>query len=331
MPTIYKRLALSLGDPAGIGIDLVLQLAHKQRDSDWIIFADPDIVQQRAKLLNIPITLDIDPKHLQHPRLERPPTPGTLAIIPISCPQPRVKAGQLEVLHAPYVLEALKQATQACQDKLCDALITAPVHKGIINQAGIPFTGHTEFLAAQTQTKQVVMMLATQKLRVALVTTHLPLSAVPAAITAEKVQNVTQILHKALQQQYKIKNPHIIVCGLNPHAGEDGHLGHEEQTIINPVLDQLRSQGMNITGSLPADTAFTQDNLQNADAVLSMYHDQGLPVLKHQGFGQAINITLGLPIIRVSVDHGTALELAGTGKAHTGSFEYALQLAQQLA
>ncbi len=330
MSHLPKRLALSLGDPAGIGIDLILQLSQQMHCGHWLVFADPDVILARAKLLGLDIQLNVDPNHIKPPLTLTSPQTGCLAVVPVHCPQPKVIAGQLNPQHAPYVVEALRQACQACMDGVCDALVTGPVHKGVINQAGIPFSGHTEFLAEQTGTKQVVMMLATPDLRVALVTTHLPLRAVADAITKEKLNDVIQILHQGLKTQFKLAKPHIVVCGLNPHAGEDGHLGAEEQNIINPVLDKLRAQGLHITGAMPADTAFTRDNLTRVDAVLSMYHDQGLPVLKHQGFGRAINITLGLPIVRVSVDHGTALHLAGTGKANTGSLEYALALAEQL-
>ena len=210
-------------------------------------------------------------------------------------------------------------------------MITAPVHKGIINDAGVPFSGHTEFLQELTHAPQVVMMLATHGLRVALVTTHLPLRDVADAITSERIETITRILHADLQQKFAIKKPRILVCGLNPHAGEDGHLGREELDIIQPTLDRLRAEGMNLVGPLPADTLFTPKNLKQCDAVLAMYHDQGLPVLKHRGFGAAVNITLGMPIIRTSVDHGTALDLAGTGEIDTGSLHVALETAYQMA
>jgi 4-hydroxythreonine-4-phosphate dehydrogenase len=210
-------------------------------------------------------------------------------------------------------------------------MITAPVHKGVINEAGIPFSGHTEFLAELTGTEQVVMMLATRGLRVALVTTHLPLKDVPAAITTERLQRVTRILHADLVEKFGIARPRILVCGLNPHAGEGGHLGREEIEIIEPTLEVLRRDGLDLIGPLPADTLFTPKHLDNCDAVLAMYHDQGLPVLKYKGFGAAVNVTLGLPIVRTSVDHGTALDLAGTGQIETGSLQVALETAYEMS
>lgn len=229
------------------------------------------------------------------------------------------------------MLETLTRAGQGCLDGTFAGMITAPVHKGVINQAGIAFSGHTEFLAELTHTQQVVMMLATRGLRVALVTTHLPLKDVAAAITTERLERVIRILHADLQSKFGIAEPRILVCGLNPHAGEGGHLGREEIEIIEPTLERMRTQGVNLIGPLPADTLFTPKYLEHADAVLAMYHDQGLPVLKFKGFGAALNVTLGLPIIRTSVDHGTALDLAGTGKVDIGSLQVALETAYQMA
>lgn len=300
------RIALTPGEPAGIGPDIVLQLAQHDLPAQLIIFADPEMLAQRA------VQLGLKADHLH--------------IVPIPVNQP-VFAGQLNVANAPYVIETLRQACQACQNHDLDALVTGPVHKGIINQAGIPFTGHTEFLAQQTQVEDVVMMLATMRLRVALLTTHLPLSQVSATLTTTKLEHVLRILHTDLQKKFACQHPHILVCGLNPHAGEDGHLGQEEQMIIIPVLNALRAEGMHLTGPVAADTAFTPYSLSNVDAVLTMYHDQGLPVLKSQGFGESVNITLGLPIIRTSVDHGTALKLAGTGCALSSSLYAAIQMA----
>ncbi len=242
-----------------------------------------------------------------------------------------VTAGKLDKANAAFVLQTLTRAAQGCMDGDFAGMITAPVHKGVINEAGIPFSGHTEFLADLTHTPQVVMMLATRGLRVALVTTHLPLRQVSDAITPERLMRVTRILHADLQQKFGIARPRILVCGLNPHAGEGGHLGHEEIDIIEPTLERLRSEGMDLRGPLPADTLFTPKYLEHCDAVLAMYHDQGLPVLKYKGFGAAVNITLGLPIIRTSVDHGTALDLAGSGKIDTGSLQVALETAYQMA
>jgi 4-hydroxythreonine-4-phosphate dehydrogenase len=242
--------------------------------------------------------------------------------------------GVLDSSNARYILDTLRRATEGCLQGEFAALVTGPLHKGSINEAGIPFTGHTEFLAELCHTNRVVMMLASDEgggLRVALATTHLPLREVSDAITPERLEWVLRILHRELQQRFAIPEPRILVCGLNPHAGEGGHLGHEEIEVIAPLLERLRSEGMNLLGPLPADTLFTPRYLKVTDAVLAMYHDQGLPVLKHLGFGRAVNITLGLPIIRTSVDHGTALELAGSGRAESGSLEYAIDVAAQMA
>lgn len=237
----------------------------------------------------------------------------------------------LERANAGYVLETLTRAGKGCLDGHFAGMITAPVHKGVINEAGIAFSGHTEFLAELTHTAQVVMMLATRGLRVALVTTHLPLKDVAAAITAERLERVARILHADLVEKFGLPNPRILVCGLNPHAGEGGHLGREEIEIIEPCLERLRKEGLNLIGPLPADTLFTPKHLEHCDAVLAMYHDQGLPVLKYKGFGAAVNVTLGLPIIRTSVDHGTALDLAGTGRIDGGSLQVALETAYEMA
>ena len=321
---MMPRLAVTPGEPAGIGPDILIQVVQQARNYSLTAFADPDLLLERARLLNLPLTL--------HTRQQGKPVtaPGELMIEPVNCAA-EVQAGILDPLNSGYVLECLKQAVRDCQDNQLDALVTGPVHKGIINEAGIPFTGHTEFLATETATPQVVMMLASQKMRVALVTTHLPLCKVAEAITADLLEKVLRILANELRNKFAITQPRILVCGLNPHAGEGGHLGDEEIRIIEPVLNKLVSEGLNLTGPLPADTLFTQQNLQHCDAVLAMYHDQGLPVLKHSSFGEAINITLGLPIIRTSVDHGTALELAGTGKANPGSMFTALNLAAEMA
>jgi 4-hydroxythreonine-4-phosphate dehydrogenase len=238
-------------------------------------------------------------------------------------------AGRLNVKNAAYVLQTLDAAVDGCRQGMFDAVVTAPVHKGIINEAGMPFTGHTEYLAEKTG-GHPVMMLATEGLRVALATTHLPLKAVPAAITRQRLTQVVEILLHDLHFKLGISKANVLVCGLNPHAGEDGHLGREEIEVIEPVLQTFRDQGANLIGPLSADTLFTTDKLKQADAVLAMYHDQGLPVLKHMGFGEAVNITLGLPIIRTSVDHGTALELAGSGQAKSNSLLYALAVANDM-
>ncbi len=328
MSTTLPRIALTPGEPAGVGPDITLQLAHRPLAAQLIVFADPELLAQRAALLGISVSLHVISWPLARKELI-PHQIGCLNVVPIPLAQP-VTCGKLQSANAAYVLETLKQACQACLDKHTDALVTAPVHKGIINEAGFPFTGHTEFLAHQTGVSQVVMMLATDTLRVALVTTHLPLSQVSATITPTRLETVIRILHADLQSRLHIPHPHILVCGLNPHAGEGGHLGREELLTIIPVLDKLRQEGMQLVGPVPADTAFTTNSLTGIDVVLTMYHDQGLPVLKQQGFGEAVNITLGLPIIRTSVDHGTALELAGTGRAKGGSLYRAVQMALKM-
>ncbi|MDM8561572.1 4-hydroxythreonine-4-phosphate dehydrogenase PdxA [Candidatus Parabeggiatoa sp. HSG14] len=324
------RIAITTGEPAGIGPDVVLQLAQKTIPACLVVFADPDLLAQRAAQLGLAIQLQV---------LSYPPTkkqwlyskhqPGHLEVVAIPLSQP-IKCGQLNPANASYVLETLQQACQGCIEKHFDALVTAPVHKGIINEAnetGIPFSGHTEFLAAQTGVKNVVMMLATPDLRVALVTTHLPLSQINTAITPAHLETVIRILHFDLQKKFGLNKPRILVCGLNPHAGEGGYLGQEEILTIIPTLHKLRLEGICLIGPVSADTAFTPNSLSGVDVVLTMYHDQGLPVLKQRGFGKSVNITLGLPIIRTSVDHGTALELAGTGKASSGSLFYAVETA----
>ncbi|OQW91011.1 MAG: 4-hydroxythreonine-4-phosphate dehydrogenase PdxA [Beggiatoa sp. IS2] len=324
MSTTLPRLAITPGEPAGIGPDVTLQMAQHPIPAHVVAFADPMLLAQRAQQLAIPIHLHIEDHHA--PELHEP---GHLNVVPIALARP-VQCGQLDPANAHYVLATLRQACQACVTKRFDALITAPVHKSIINEAGIAFSGHTEFLAEQTQTDQVVMMLTTAGLRVALVTTHIPLSQVSQMITHQRLQRVIQILYHSLKENFGLPHPHILVCGLNPHAGEGGHLGREEIETISPVLQQLRLQGLHLTGPVPADTAFTPAVLSGVDAVLAMYHDQGLPVLKHQGFGEAVNITLGLPIIRTSVDHGTALELAGTGQALSDSLYCAVYAALEM-
>ncbi len=243
----------------------------------------------------------------------------------------KVQAGKLDATNSEYVLHMLQRAAEGCMSGEFDAMVTAPLHKGIINEAGIKFSGHTEYLAELTKTPQVVMMLVGGSLRVALATTHLALKDVPAAITRENLETTIRILHRDLIEKFGLQSPQILVAGLNPHAGEDGYLGREEIETINPVLAKLRAEGMQLIGALPADTLFTKKYLDNADCVLAMYHDQGLPVLKHASFGQGVNVTLGLPIIRTSVDHGTALDLAGTGKIEIGSMLAAIELAIELA
>ena len=317
-------LAVTTGEPAGIGPDICLSLVNTPQASQCVFIACPELLKARAKKLGIPLKLQD----------WRGPTTNKLAdntlyirAVPTEAP---VAAGQLNTANARYVLHTLDEAISGCQRGEFSAMVTAPVHKGIINDAGVSFSGHTEYLAEKTNTPKVVMMLASPKLRVALVTTHLALSDVPAAITSTVVAETIRIVHQDLRTKFGINAPTLLLCGLNPHAGEDGHMGREEIDTINPAAAKLRAEGINISNALPADTAFTPSSLTGVDAVIAMYHDQGLPVLKAQGFGQAVNITLGLPINRTSVDHGTALELAGTGKANNGSLltaiDYALQL-----
>ncbi len=319
------RIVFTPGEPAGIGPDLCVQLAQRELGADLVTVADPLLLTQRAEQLGLPlITEPFEPA--SPPRRRRK---GILRVLPVPL-ETNVVPGRLDPANASYVLNTLRRATQGCLHGEFQALVTGPVHKGVINEGWGAFTGHTEFLAELTGSIPV-MMLAAPGLRVALVTTHLPLSQVSGAITPERLERITRILHRDLQQRFGLPEPRILVCGLNPHAGEGGYLGREEIEVIEPVLESLRREGMQLTGPLPADTLFTQKYLARADAVLAMYHDQGLPVLKHLGFGRAVNITLGLPIIRTSVDHGTALELAGSDKAEIGSLDAALETAIRLA
>jgi 4-hydroxythreonine-4-phosphate dehydrogenase len=319
------RIAITPGEPAGIGPELCIQLAQQTHPAELIAVADPQLMQERARQLGLPLKLTpFDPATPPTPQM-----PGELTLLPVALQKPATP-GRLDPDNAPYVLETLRQATSGCLQGTFSALVTGPVHKGIINQAGLPFTGHTEFLAGLCKADPV-MMLAIPELRVALATTHLPLTEVSAAITPAGLEKTLRILHRELVTRFGIAHPRILVCGLNPHAGEDGHLGREEIDTIIPLLERLRAEGMALQGPLPADTLFTPRRLAQADAVLAMYHDQGLPVLKHLGFGRAINITLGLPIIRTSVDHGTALDLAGSGHGSSDSLEAALALAIEMS
>ncbi len=319
------RLAITAGEPAGIGPDLCLMLAQQPASCERVVIADPQLLEQRAAQLGLRVELQpFDPDALPAAQAA-----GQLSVLPVSLAA-ECRPGELNRANAAYVLDTLRLAGAGALNGTFDAIVTAPVHKGIINDAGVPFSGHTEFFAEQTATEQVVMMLACPSLRVALATTHLPLRQVADAITGPLIERVMRILHNDLLSKFGIATPRILVCGLNPHAGEDGHLGREELDIIIPALERLRAEGMHLIGPLPADTLFTPKHLDQADAVLAMYHDQGLPVLKHKGFGNAVNITLGMPIIRTSVDHGTALDLAGTGQANPGSLQVALDTAIQM-
>ena len=315
------RFAVTPGEPAGIGPDLCIQLAQQNLPCEIIVIASPQLLKERAIQLGLPLQL----KEFDSTLPVATQTAGCLTVLPVELAEP-VQCGQLNPANSRYVLKTITKATKGCMDAIFDAMVTGPVHKGVINDAGFAFSGHTEFIADITG-GHPVMMLATPGLRVALATTHLPLSEVSSAITHTRLRTVIRVLDHELRTRFGIAHPKILVYGLNPHAGENGHLGREEIDIMVPVLDTFRKQGLNLLGPLPADTLFTDKYLATADAVLAMYHDQGLPVLKHMGFGQAVNITLGLPIIRTSVDHGTALDLAGSGKADLGSLQFALQTA----
>ena len=318
------NFALTSGEPAGIGPDLCIQLAQRQRAQPLVVFADTNLLQQRAQQLGLALGI----KTYQSGQLASCKA-HELTVYPVPLHTP-CTAGQLNPRNAHSVLSMLEHATKACLRGEFAALVTAPVQKSILYDAGIAFSGHTEFLAQLSGVDKVVMMLASPTLRVALVTTHLPLRQVADAITPQELQRTLEILHRSLQQQFGLKQPRILVAGLNPHAGEGGHLGREEIDVIEPVLNTLRNAGFQLTGPLPADTLFTEPYLAQADAVVAMYHDQGLPVLKHSGFGEAVNVTLGLPFIRTSVDHGTALSLAGSGQANTSSLEAAIRYASHM-
>ncbi|MDP2486274.1 4-hydroxythreonine-4-phosphate dehydrogenase PdxA [Pseudoalteromonas marina] len=320
------RIAITPGEPAGIGPDLLITLAQQAWDAQLVVLADAKLLKERAKLLGLTINLiEFD----ENAPAKATPA-GSVYIYQVNLGDD-VELGVLNDANGQYVLDTLRIASEKNMDGTFDAVVTGPVHKGIINKAGISFSGHTEYFAQQSNTADVVMLLATEGLRVALVTTHIPLAYVSRAITEDRLTKVATILEHDLRTKFGIEKPRILVCGLNPHAGEDGHLGREEIDTITPTLDILRSQGMNLIGPLPADTLFQDKYLSEADAVLAMYHDQGLPVLKYKGFGKSVNITLGLPFIRTSVDHGTALDLAGTGTADVGSFELAIREAIKLA
>ncbi|MEM7277369.1 MAG: 4-hydroxythreonine-4-phosphate dehydrogenase PdxA [Pseudomonadota bacterium] len=320
------RLLLTAGEIAGIGPDLCVALAHESLHSELVVVADPEVLKQRAKSLGMSLTIELRAANSlwQHERTR----PGTLAVLPLSYPLPDC-LGQPDPANAEEMLRGLRLAAELCADSVADALVTAPVQKSTVVEAGIRFSGHTEFLAETLGAPQPVMLLVAEQLRVALATTHMPLSEVSQSITTERLEAVLTILEHDLRTRYRLDRPRIVVCGLNPHAGESGHLGHEDDAVIAPLLDKLRQQGMNLIGPLPADTAFTP-HAGPKDAVLAMYHDQGLPVIKYAGFGNAVNVTLGLPIIRTSVDHGTALTLAGTGKADHGSLMAAITEAERL-
>ena len=317
-------LAVTPGEPAGIGPELLLRVACGTRPARLLAVADPGLLEECARRLGL--DLDIVSWSPGQPV----PGDGALACLPVKLAA-RTTPGRLDPANAGYVLDTLRAAVACVRDGHAQALVTGPVHTGVINDAGIAFSGHTEFLADLAGVERVVMMLAAGDLRVALVTTHLPLAKVPSAVTREAVEQSLRITLRELRERFGIARPRVQVLGLNPHAGEGGHLGHEERDIITPAIEACRDDTGEIIGPVPADTAFTRERLARCDAVLAMYHDQGLPVLKHAGFGRAINITLGLPFVRTSVDHGTALDIAGQGVADPGSLQEALRTAARMA
>jgi 4-hydroxythreonine-4-phosphate dehydrogenase len=334
------RIALTSGEPAGIGPELCLAIATRELPCELVCLADRTLLAERSKRLGLNIELrDYVPPRGAAPRSASPPgdasrtpqrhEPGTLVVEhhPLAVPS---TPGHLDTANARYVLDLLDRATDGASAGEFSAVVTAPVHKSVIADSGVPFMGHTEYLAARTHAPLPVMMLASKAMRVALATTHLPLKEVSAAITIDSLCKIATILHNDLEKWWGIANPRIAVCGLNPHAGESGHLGDEEIKVIGPAIELLKERGIRVSGPLPADTAFVPRILADFDAVLAMYHDQGLPVIKHAGFDTAVNITLGLPILRTSVDHGTALDLAGTGRADPNSLLSAIGLAIEL-
>ena len=315
-------IAVTSGEPAGIGPDICLSLAVRRFSARVVVLGDRSLLASRAAQLGASVSIrDFD--------IGRPAAAGELEVLHIPV-RAECRAGVTDSANARYVLDLLDTAADGCTQGRYAAMVTAPVDKGVIASAGIPFTGHTEYLAQRTGTEQVVMMLAGGGLRVALATTHLALKDVPNAITRQSLERVIRVLSAALERHYRLKPPRILITGLNPHCGEAGHLGREEIDVIVPVLEKLRAEGYSLRGPLAADTLFSRDNLREADCVLAMYHDQGLPVLKFASFGAGVNITLGLPIVRTSVDHGTALALAGTGKADPGSLAIAIEAAIEM-
>ncbi len=321
-------IAVTPGEPAGIGPEILVQLAQNQLNAKVVAIADPQLLMDRARLLGLELNLVEfdDDRHRNEGLLPA----KNLLVSPVVL-NDTVKPGVLNPNNGGYVLETLKVASQGCLTNRWQAIVTGPVSKSVINDAGVPFSGHTEFFAEQAGVERVVMMLATEGLRVALVTTHLPLAKVPQAITASLLTEILEITHRELREKFGLESPKIKVCGLNPHAGESGHMGREEIDVIIPVLETLKLKGLNLDGPYPADTVFTPRHMQDCDTIVAMYHDQGLPVLKYKGFHRAVNITLGLPFIRTSVDHGTALDLAGRGTASYESLAYALDTAIEMA
>jgi 4-hydroxythreonine-4-phosphate dehydrogenase len=324
---VYQpRIVITSGEPAGIGPDACVMLAQSDFDADLVVAGDPALLRGTAAALRVPLEVQFYDASL--PRQAH--RAGTLRVLALPTAQP-VSAGQLDKRNAPYVMAMLDRACDGCMNGEFAAMVTAPVQKSILIEAGFAFMGHTEYLAARTRAALPVMMLLADNVRVALVTTHLALADVPKAITRERLAATLRIVHADLERYFRLEAPRMAVLGLNPHAGEGGHLGREELDIIEPVLAEARRAGFRLIGPVPADTAFTPQFLATADVIIAMYHDQGLPVIKHLGFGHGVNLTLGLPILRTSVDHGTALSLARSGKADAGSLRAAVALAIELA
>lgn len=324
-PLSAKRLVITTGEPAGIGPDLAVAAALRDWPCELVFAGDPALIAERAGALGAKAA----PREWRASAAPVPHRAGSMPVLPVALARP-CTAGRPDPANAGYVTAQLDAALAGCRDGRFAAMVTAPVQKSVINEAGLPFTGHTEYLAARTGSAHPVMLLVAGTLRVALATTHLPLAAVPGAITADSLAATLDVLHAGLAGAFGIRAPRILVCGLNPHAGESGHLGREEIEVVGPAVRAARARGIAASGPVPADTAFTPASLAGCDAVLALYHDQGLPVIKHAGFGRAVNVTLGLPVLRTSVDHGTALDLAGTGRADPGSLFEAIALAQRL-
>ena len=319
-----NRIAITMGEPAGIGPDILLQTAQQPWPAELVVFADPDLLAERAKQLNLNIKLNLfDAKN------SKPHQAGELSLVPVYLKE-HCTPGKLNSANSVVVLDSIEQAVQACLNHHCNAILTPPVQKGIINDAGFAFTGHTEFLANLCHIKTVVMLFVSPTLKMALQTTHLPLKDVPNNISIEKIIESVTLINKDLKKIFHVANPKIAICGLNPHAGENGHMGDEEIRIITPAIEQLQQAGINATGPYAADTIFHETQRSQFDVILAMYHDQGLTPFKTLNPHTGVNVTLGLPLIRTSVDHGTALSLAGTGKANCTSFAYALELTHQL-
>ncbi|HET7925404.1 MAG TPA: 4-hydroxythreonine-4-phosphate dehydrogenase PdxA [Rhodanobacteraceae bacterium] len=318
-------IVVSSGEPAGIGPDISLALASRHLAARLAVLGDLELLRSRARLLGSRVEL----RACSEPAEITAHEPGRLQVLPIALPTP-AEPGKLDTRNAAYVLAMLRRGTELCVAGTARALVTAPVQKSVITQSGVAFSGHTELLAELTATPQPVMLLAGKTLRVALATTHLPLRAVAAALDRAKLEGLIRIVHRDLRRRFRIEHPRVLVLGLNPHAGESGTLGTEEQTVIEPAVRALAAEGLDVTGPVSADTAFTPESLARCDVVVAMYHDQGLPVLKALSFGEIVNVTLGLPIVRTSVDHGTALALAGTGRARPDSLFAAVELALEL-